>query len=189
MLLVAPTHLDAAALLAFELENRAFFEASINARPAGYYCLDGVQASISSAMADAMVDRGYQFLLRDEEGTILGRANLSAVKRAHFHSAVLGYRIGQAYCGKGCASEAVRQLLGIAFGKLRLARIEADCRIDNEASKRVLLRNGFVQFGHSRRSFELGGEWYDRLHFECHAAKADMLIASQNSLSRNPSAP
>ncbi|UVW27693.1 GNAT family N-acetyltransferase [Massilia sp. H6] len=171
MTLFPPTHADAAALLAFELDNRRFFEATINARPAGYYGLDGVQASISSAMADAMVDRGYQYLLKDDNGTILGRANLSAVKRAHFHSAVLGYRIAESACGKGCASEAVRQLLGIAFGKLRLARIEADCRIDNLASARVLLRNGFVQFGHSRRSFEHGGGWHDRLHFECHAPR------------------
>ena len=169
MILVPPSHLDAADLLVFELDNRAFFEATINARPAGYYTLEAVQASISSAMADAMVDRGYQFLLKDDAGAILGRANLSAVKRAHFHSAVLGYRIGESACGKGCASEAVRQLLGIAFGKLRLARIEADCRIDNLASARVLLRNGFVRFGHSQRSFELDGVWYDRLHFECHA--------------------
>ena len=169
MILVPPAHADAASLLAFELDNRAFFESTINARPAGYYSLDGVQASISSAMADAMVDRGYQFLLKDDGGTIVGRANLSAVKRAHFHSAVLGYRIAESACGQGCASEAVRQLLGIAFGKLRLARIEADCRLDNLASARVLLRNGFVQFGHSRRSFEHGGGWHDRLHFECHA--------------------
>ena len=172
MVLAAPTHADCASLLAFELENRAFFEATINARPAGFYSMDGVQASISSAMADSFVDRGYQFLLKDDSGAILGRANLSAVKRAHFHSAVLGYRIGQSACGRGCASEAVRQLLQIAFGKLDLARIEADCRIDNEASKRVLLRNGFVQYGHSRRSFELAGVWYDRLHFECHAPAA-----------------
>jgi ribosomal-protein-alanine N-acetyltransferase len=53
-----------------------------------------------------------------------------------------------------------------------LKRIEADVRIDNAASIRVLVRNGFVQFGHSRRSFEVGGTWYDRLHFECHAAAA-----------------
>jgi RimJ/RimL family protein N-acetyltransferase len=39
----------------------------------------------------------------------------------------------------------------------------------NLGSVRVLLRNGFVQFGHSRNSFELGGLWYDRLHFERHA--------------------
>lgn len=166
--LVAPGHGHIDALLAFELENRAFFEATINARSASYYTREGVGLAVAQAMADTYADTGYQYLVLDEAGQILGRVNLSVVKRAHYHSAVLGYRIGQAHCGKGVAGEAVRQLLALAFGKLRLQRIEADCRIDNLASKRVLERNGFVQFGHSRRSFELGGVWHDRLHFECH---------------------
>jgi ribosomal-protein-alanine N-acetyltransferase len=169
--LVAPGHAHIDALLAFEEENRAFFEATINARPASYYSREGVSMAVSQAMADAFADIGYQYLLIDGEGRIVGRVNLSVVKRAHYHSAVLGYRIGQAFCGKGYAGEAVRQVLDIAFDKLRLKRIEADCRIDNLASSRVLLRNGFVQFGHSRRSFEHGGVWHDRLHFECHALR------------------
>lgn len=167
--LAAPAHGDIDALLAFELDNRAFFEARINARPASYYSREGVGLAVAQAMADAFADTGYQFLALDETGRIIGRVNLSLVKRAHFHSAVLGYRIGQAFCGQGHAGEAVRQLLEIAFGRLRLQRIEADCRIDNLASARVLTRNGFVQFGHSRRSVEHGGLWYDRLHFERHA--------------------
>ena len=167
--LVAPAHGHIDAMLAFELENRAFFEATINARPASYYSREGVGLAVAQSMADTFADTGYQYLVLDEAGQVVGRINLSVVKRAHFHSAVLGYRIGQAHCGKGYAGEAVRQLLALAFGKLRLARIEADCRIDNVASARVLMRNGFTQFGHSRRSFEHGGVWHDRLHFECHA--------------------
>lgn len=41
--------------------------------------------------------------------------------------------------------------MGIAFGELGLARIEADCRVENAASARVLLRKGFTQFGLFRR--------------------------------------
>ncbi|SFC95166.1 GNAT family N-acetyltransferase [Massilia yuzhufengensis] len=166
--LVPPSHGHIAALLGFELANRAFFEATINARPASYYSLEGVGLAVGQAMADVFAGTGFQYVVLDGAGEIAGRVNLSVVKRAHYHSAVLGYRIGQAACGKGYASEAVRQMLEIAFGKLGLVRIEADCRVDNVASARVLLRNGFVQFGHSRRSFELGGVWYDRLHFEAH---------------------
>ena len=55
-----------------------------------------------------------------------------------------------------------------AFGTHGLGRIEAVARPENKGSIRVLERNGFRQFGRSRRSFELGGEWYDRLLFERH---------------------
>jgi ribosomal-protein-alanine N-acetyltransferase len=168
-ILMPLTLADAGPLFDFEMENRAFFEATINARPSSFYSREGVAEALAMACAEASKDLGYQFLLKDDEGRILARANLSAVKRAHFQSAVLGYRVAQSACGKGLASEAVRQLLAMAFSSLGLARIEADARIDNPASARVLLRNGFVQFGHSRRSFEMKGVWYDRLHFECHA--------------------
>ena len=170
--LVPLTEADAGSLFDFEMDNRAFFEATINARPASFYSRDSVAGAIATACREAGEDRGYQFLLKDDAGRILARANLSGVRRAHFQSAVLGYRVAESACGKGFASEAVRQLLGIAFGSLGLQRIEADARIDNTASIRVLARNGFVQFGHSRRSFEVGGTWYDRLHFECHADAA-----------------
>jgi ribosomal-protein-alanine N-acetyltransferase len=164
-----PAHADLDLLLAFELANREFFEATINARPPGYYSREGVAQAIAAAIGDAAHDCGYQFLVKSGTGALLGRVNLTNVKRQHYHSAVLGYRIGQDACGRGLASEAVRQLLELAFGRLALARIEAGARADNPGSIRVLQRNGFVQYGHSRRSFELRGQWYDCLHFERHA--------------------
>jgi len=167
LFLSRPTLADVDALFAFERDNRAFFEAAINARPTAYYSLDGVAQAVTRALQDAADDLGYQYLVKDD-GRIVGRVNLSGLRRAHFHSAALGYRIGEADCGKGVAGEAVRQVLGIAFGELGLARVEADCRVENAGSVRVLLRNGFSQYGQSRRSFELHGVWHDRLHFECH---------------------
>ena len=167
--LTVPALSDVAQLLDFEWTNRDFFEAAINARASSYYSTEGVTEAIRTALEDVERDRAYQFLLKDDAGTIVGRANLSGVKRAHFHSAVLGYRIAEAACGKGFACDAVAQIVTFAFGRLGLLRIEADARVENAASVRVLLRNGFVQYGHSKRSFELGGVWYDRLHFERHA--------------------
>ncbi|MGB9107918.1 MAG: GNAT family protein [Telluria sp.] len=170
--LAPPVHADLDALLAFELANRAFFEATINARPAAYYSREGVAQAIEAAIGDAANDRGYQFLVKSGAGALLGRVNLTGVKRQHYHCAVLGYRIARDACGRGLASEAVRQLLALAFARLDLVRIEAGARADNAGSIRVLERNGFVQFGHSRRSFELRGQWYDCLHFERHALPA-----------------
>jgi ribosomal-protein-alanine N-acetyltransferase len=165
---VSPT--DVEELLEFERKNRLYFEANINARPPAYYSTGGVERAIAEAMYEAERDRSYQFLIRyASTGEILGRANLNEVKRAHFHSAVLGYRIAEAACGKGLASEAVRQMIDLSFGALELKRVEANVRAENVGSVRVLMKNGFVQYGHSKRSFELGGTWFDRLHFEKHA--------------------
>ena len=168
--LVPPTLDIADELLRFEADNRAFFEARINSRPPGYYSADGVRAAIALAEREAADDKGYQFLVRTEVGELVGRVNLAGVRRTHFQMADLGYRMAESACGKGYASEAVRLVLAKAFGELGLARVEAIARVGNAGSVKVLLRNGFLEFGRSTRSFELGGAWHDRLHFERHAA-------------------
>jgi ribosomal-protein-alanine N-acetyltransferase len=168
--LVAPTFDVAEELLHFETGNRAFFETRINSRPADYYSVQGVGAAIALAQREAAEDKGYQFLVRTLAGDLVGRVNLIGVKRDHFHMAELGYRMAESACGRGYASEAVRLVLTKAFGELGLLRVEANSRVGNEGSVRVLLRNGFREFGRSLRSFELGGVWHDRLHFERHAA-------------------
>lgn len=153
-------------LLRFETENRAYFEARINARPPGYYSADGVRAAIALAEQEAAQDKGYQFLVRTGAGELVGRVNLVGVRRTHFQMAELGYRIAESAGGRGYASEAVRQVLDKAFGELGLMRLEAVARVGNEGSIKVLLRNGFREFGRSIQSFQLGGVWHDRLHLE-----------------------
>jgi ribosomal-protein-alanine N-acetyltransferase len=158
---------DAAALLRFELEHRAYFERWVNARDARFYSEQGVRAAISAAEVAWANDQAFQYLIVDDE-RIVGRVNLTAVKRAHFNCADLGYRVGEQDGGRGVASQAVALCLAEAFGAHGLWRVEAVARPENHASVRVLQRNGFQQFGHSRRSFELHDRWFDRLHFERH---------------------
>ena len=161
------TAADAPALLSFELTHRAYFESWINARDPGFYSEQGVAAAIVAAEAAWAADQAFQYLIV-EDGRLVGRVNLTAVRRAHFHCADLGYRIGERDGGRGVASRAVALCLEQAFGTHGLGRIEAIARPENKGSIRVLERNGFRQFGRSRRSFELGGQWFDRLLFERH---------------------
>ena len=154
-------------LLAFELENRAFFEGRINARPPEYYSSAGIDSAIQAALHQARQDLAYQYLIWLGED-LVGRVNLTQVRRQHFHSAVLGYRIGESYNGRGFAKQAVRMALQKAFEVHQLLRVEACARPENVASIKVMLANGFVQYGHSKRSFELHGQWFDTVHFEVH---------------------
>lgn len=162
-----PTLEDAEALLEFELENRAYFETWINAREDSYYNLGSVQQAIATAQGDASADRAYQFLVKRKE-VIVGRVNLSGVTRPYFNKASLGYRIGERFAGGGYATKAVELVLSKARDDFDLWRIEATVRPENQASSRVLTRNGFTVYGTARRSMKLHGVWYDLLHFECH---------------------
>ena len=84
--LIPPTLDIADELLRFETDNRAFFEARINARPPGYYSPEGVRAAIALAEREAAEDKGYQFLVRTAAGELVGRVNLAGVKRSHFQA-------------------------------------------------------------------------------------------------------
>jgi ribosomal-protein-alanine N-acetyltransferase len=158
---------DAAALLRFELTHRTYFERWVQARDPAFYNADGVAAAIAAAEAAHAAGQAFQYLIVEGQ-RIVGRVNLTHVRRTHFHCADLGYRIGEHDGGRGIASRAVALCLERAFGEHGLVRIEASARPVNVGSVRVLERNGFRQFGHSRRSFELGGQWHDRLLFERH---------------------
>lgn len=158
---------DARSLLAFELANRAHFEAWVQPREESFYSLDGVQAAIAAAQAARLGDRAFQYLVFMQR-RLVGRVNLHAVRRAHHNCAELGYRIAQSESGRGLASTAVALCLAEAFGPLDLWRVEATARPENAGSIRVLERSGFQRFGHSRRSVRLQGTWFDLLHFERH---------------------
>ena len=161
-----PTIADAPALLDFELANRAYFEARINARPANYYNLETVRYSIEEAAQHRILRTGYQYLIKSS-GEILGRINLSGVEKRYYNKATLGYRIGEGQGGKGVGTKAVSLLLHQAFDDLGLWRIEAQVREENLGSIRVLEKNGFSIFGRTKDSMFFNDAWGDLLHFEC----------------------
>lgn len=162
---------DAPALLAFELANRAYFERYIDSRGDDFYTLEAVGRSLTAIEADRAADKGHGYLVW-RAGCIVGRLNLTAIERKVFHAARLGYRIAESEAGRGVASEAVRQGLALAFGEHRLWRVEATASAFNIGSRRVLEKNGFSEFGRSRRSLWRGDGWHDLHYFERHAEPA-----------------
>ncbi|MGN1056499.1 MAG: GNAT family N-acetyltransferase [Comamonas sp.] len=162
------TEKDGPVLWAFENQHRQHFESWINARPVSFYTPEGFAQALQTALLQQAADQAYHYLIW-VEGELAGRINLTQIKRQHFHSATLGYRIAPAHQGHGLASEAVRSIMQKAFQMHQLQRLEATARPENPASIRVLLKNGFQQFGHSRCSLQLHRQWFDLLYFEAHA--------------------
>lgn len=96
-----------------------------------------------------------------EPGTILGRVAINHIARGPLQSCVLGYWTGAPFAGRGYMTEAVRLTLDHCFGRLRLHRVEANIVPGNEASRQVLVRNGFRLEGFSPRYLEIAGRWAD----------------------------
>jgi [ribosomal protein S5]-alanine N-acetyltransferase len=145
--LLRPDH--APALLAFELENRAYFAASIPDRGDDYFAsFDERHRELLGWQADGT---DLPHVLVEAGGTIVGRVNLFEVADG---SASLGYRIAERAAGRGLATAAVRQLCALGAGQYGLTELRAAAKVDNIASRAVLTRNGFVPVGET----ELNGQ-------------------------------
>ncbi len=62
------------------------------------------------------------------DGEIAGRITLNNILRGPLQCCFVGYWVARAHAGHGVATEALRQALDVAFGALRLHRVEAFTR-------------------------------------------------------------
>ncbi|MFC5004640.1 GNAT family N-acetyltransferase [Dactylosporangium cerinum] len=146
-----------AAVLAFELANRAYFAASISDRGDAYFEQFAERHRAMLAQQEAGTDAYY--VLVAEDGSILGRFNLFLVGDA---TANVGYRVAQHVAGRGVATATVRELCRLAAVDHGLRTLRAAASHDNAASRKVLSKAGFVPVGPAAPA-DLGGKpgtWY-----------------------------
>ncbi|MFQ4148227.1 GNAT family N-acetyltransferase [Arthrobacter sp. LAPM80] len=97
-------------------------------------------------------------------GTAIGSVSIWTTD-PHDRNGELGYTLHRAHWGRGYATEAVSQLLGLGFGPLGLERITATCHPGNIGSIRVLQKSGFTQEGVLRSHRLVHGTRRDSLLF------------------------
>lgn len=98
---------------------------------------------------------------RADDERIVGSVNLSQIFHGNFQSAYMGYFVGEPYARRGYATGALRLVLGEAFGRLKLHRVEANIQPGNAASIALVRRLGFEREGFSRRYLKIAGRWRD----------------------------
>jgi len=151
-------HADhAPAVLAFELANRAYFAASVSDRGDEYFERFADRHSALLAEQEAGICAFY--VLVAEDGSVLGRFNLYDIENG---TADLGYRVAQHVAGRGVATATVRELCRLAAERHGLRTLRAAASHTNVASRKVLVKAGFVPVGPADPA-DLGGKpgtWY-----------------------------
>ncbi|SHL21677.1 GNAT family N-acetyltransferase [Actinacidiphila paucisporea] len=138
--LLRPDH--AAALLAFERENRGYFAVSVPDRGDDFFAR--FDERMRALLAEQEAGVCYFHVVVGAGGEVLGRINLMDAAEG---SAELGYRIAERAAGAGLATWAVRELCGIAANSYGLTELWAGTTLDNAASQAVLARTGFRLVG------------------------------------------
>jgi ribosomal-protein-alanine N-acetyltransferase len=152
-----PEH--AAAVLAFELANRAYFTAFITDRGDEFF--DQFTDRYNASLAEQEAGLSAFYVLVAEDGSVLGRFNLFGIGD---HTAEVGYRVAQHVTGRGVATAAVRELCQLAAAQHGLRTLTAATTRQHAASQRVLAKAGFVAVGPADPA-HLGGKpgtWYQR---------------------------
>lgn len=152
-----PEH--AAAVLAFELVNRAYFAAWITDRGDEFF--ETFTERHSALLTEQEAGAGAYHVLVAEDGSVLGRFNLVFVDEG---VAELGYRVAQHVTGRGVATAAVRGLCLLAATQYGIRTVRAAATTDNTPSQKVLSKAGFVAVGPADPA-HLGGRagtWYER---------------------------
>ncbi|SDH93329.1 GNAT family N-acetyltransferase [Pseudomonas abietaniphila] len=134
---------DIEALLAFETQNRAWFESHIDARAPSFYSVEGVTEHIDGYLSDFARGVWHPFVIEDSSGRIVGRANLKGIDTTA-RLAEVGYRIAQSACGQGLATHALEHLIGQAQTRWALTQLVAYVFPENAGSTKVLERCGFL---------------------------------------------
>jgi RimJ/RimL family protein N-acetyltransferase len=89
-----------------------------------------------------------------------------------FGTASLWYVLGdKRHAGQGLTTAAVGAMLRLGFGELGLETVQAWVAEGNDASIRVLERNGFRRVGRYRRAHVVDGRWCDRLLYDLLASE------------------
>jgi ribosomal-protein-alanine N-acetyltransferase len=149
---------DAGELAAVLVENRGFLASSSPINDERFFTAAGQRERIEN-------DASERFVILDG-GRIAGTVTMSNIVLGPLHSATLGYWVAERVNGRGLATRAVREVIGIAFEELGLHRLEAATLVDNAPSQRVLEKNGFELIGLARRYLQIAGEWRDHLLFQ-----------------------
>ena len=96
-----------------------------------------------------------------ESNKIVGVFNVNSIERGSFQSATIGYYCVANHTGQGLMTEGLQLVLPFAFEDLGLHRIEANIQPQNDASRRLVQRCGFILEGFSPKYLYINGQWRD----------------------------
>jgi len=102
--------------------------------------------------------------LLEQPQVMIGSIALWRVMKEHYR-AEIGYVLHPSYHRKGLMDEALKSVIDYGFNVMNLHSIEANINPQNEGSRKLLEKHGFVQEGYFRENFCFRGQFMDSATF------------------------
>ena len=103
---------------------------------------------------------GWAIALKDSPQQMIGNIVFWRMDFPNYR-AEIGYLIDPAYWRKGLVSEALTAIIAFAFEDMKLHSIEANINPLNEASRKLLMKQGFVKEAYFREDYYFNGKFLD----------------------------
>lgn len=126
----------------------------------------GQADAVRTALDAHAAGQSVPHVILDAADAIVGRITLNSVIRGAFQSASVGYWVSAERTGEGIATAAVACMVEAAFGELGLHRLQGETLAHNVASRRVLERNGFEEYGVAPDYLRIDGQWQEHVLYQ-----------------------
>lgn len=136
---------DANVLFEFETSNKEFFEKYVPPRPESYFNYKEFVKILEALLEEQQVNKSLFFLIKNENGEIIGRINLVDIDWIT-KTGEVGYRVGKDFIGKGAAAKGLELLKSEAV-LMGIKEIKAKTTVDNLPSQKVLEKCFFEKDG------------------------------------------
>lgn len=157
---------DAGLVLDYITRNKDFLKEWETDRPDDYYTLSHQKSLLKRdyrRFQELQMLRLW-ILKKDSPNKVIGTIALDNIIRGPFLSCFLGYRLDRDNINQGYTTEALGELIRIAFEDMGLHRLEANIMPRNQRSLRVVEKLGFVDEGLSRDYLKINEKWEDHIH-------------------------
>ena len=149
--------------------NRAFAQLWNPLTPETFYTTDWQRERLVYDLDEYQAGRMLRFWLFQRADTqftrVIGHVGLNNIVRGALHGCFVGYMIDEAAINQGLMTEAMRAVIGYAFGPFGLHRLEANIMPRNAQSLRVAEKLGFVREGLSPKYLRINGVWEDHYRY------------------------
>ena len=144
-----------------------------------------VDASLSDQAKDPRTD--YFMAAVDKfSGNIIGEAILH-VRSIHWRQGEIGWGVSSDHIGQGLATEIGTAMLDLAFNQLELHRVYAQCRVQNQASRRIMTKLGMREEGTLRENVLARGAWWSSVQCSILATEQPALSVRRARPHQRPS--
>ena len=157
---------DAKLVLDYLIRNEGFLKEWETDRPSDYYTLAHQRKLLKRDLQrykEGLMLRLWIFEKKNPK-KVIGTIALDNIVRGPFLSSFVGYRLDKDHINKGYTTEALGELIRIAFKDLGLHRLEANIMPRNKRSLRVVEKLGFVNEGTSKDYLKINQKWEDHIH-------------------------